>query len=114
MNYNFETFPLRLPSTKDSSQRRLFDQSGYSRYVLTVHRRPDVTRIRKGKIVAAPRCGSCGRALRLEEGVVAASSYGQCCSAARRAAAQRAFGLRPLTNADFSGPYLLPRSQRSD
>jgi hypothetical protein len=72
-----------------------------------------VARIRKANLlVIAPRCRSCGRALELEEGVVAASSYGQCCSAARREAAQRAFGLRPIIAADFDGPYLLPRDHR--
>jgi hypothetical protein len=84
-----------------------------SPYALANVQEMGVARVRKTDLlVIAPRCRSCGRALKLEEGAVAASSYGQCCSSARRDAAQRAFGLRPISAADFDGPYLLPRDRR--
>jgi len=66
-----------------------------------------VSRTRKEKLVVASTCRGCGEPRKLEEGVVASSSYGACCSKSRRAIAAGYLGLRPITPADFEGPYLV-------
>lgn len=67
----------------------------------------------KSKLVAAPRCRSCGRAIGLSEGIVADSTYCRHCSAARHEAAKRTLDLRPISDADFLGPYVLQRRRHA-
>jgi len=59
-----------------------------------------------------PRCSHCGRFWRPTRGLVADAAYCKRCSKDRQAAAATHFGLRPLTAADFTGQYLLPRRLR--
>jgi hypothetical protein len=70
-----------------------------------------VSRSSKGELVVAACCCSCGRPLSQDQGVVAASSYGRCCSDVRRQKAVAKLGLGPITSADFDGPYLIRRGR---
>jgi len=63
-------------------------------------------------MITRPRCRYCNREWVPAIGVAATQDYCRRCRKARREKAKRAFGLRPLTAADFDGPYLLPRARR--
>jgi len=65
------------------------------------------------RLITRPRCRHCNREWMPGHGVVAAEDFCRKCRKERRAKAKRAFGLRPLTPADFDGPYLLPRARRT-
>jgi hypothetical protein len=69
------------------------------------HRSPNLT-------LSLPRCPNCNRYWRPAQGVVATSAYCNRCVKARRSAAAAHFGLRPITQSDLQGPYLLPRRFR--
>lgn len=64
-------------------------------------------RAASGKIAVAPTCRFCDSTMDLEQGVVAASGAGRCCTNERRKAASDALGLRPIRPSDFDGPYLI-------
>lgn len=66
---------------------------------------------KKQKLIVTACCRGCGRPLSLDQGVVAASTYGPCCSAARLATATRVLKLKPITAADFDGLYLTRRGR---
>jgi len=59
-----------------------------------------------------PKCRHCGRKWHPQEGAVASRDYCQVCHKDRREVAKRKFSLRPLSAADFNGPYLLPKALR--
>lgn len=62
---------------------------------------------KKRKLVVPARCTACGRPFPHEDGVVASSTYCRECSHDRLATAKKVLGLRPITSADFDGPYLI-------
>lgn len=63
--------------------------------------------------IVRPRCRFCSRPWTPAEGVSAEQAHCPLCSESRHTVAAKAFGLRPLTPADFDGQYLLPRSRRA-
>jgi hypothetical protein len=69
-----------------------------------------VSRSGKEKLVVAACCRLCGRPLSQERGV-ADSISGRCCSSLRHQKAVAKLGLRPITPADFDGPYLVRRGR---
>lgn len=62
--------------------------------------------------IEQPQCRYCSRYWIPEEGVSADQSYCPLCTAARKAAAAEALGLRPLSATDASYGYFLPRALR--
>lgn len=61
---------------------------------------------------ALPRCRFCQSYWQPGEGVVASKSYCPSCSELRRSIATKHLMLKPLTQIDSDGQYLLPRSLR--
>ena len=61
--------------------------------------------------IQRPRCRFCGRPWRPPEGVVAAKAYCTVCSDERRALAAAALEIRPPTDADVDGDYLVMRKR---
>jgi hypothetical protein len=59
-----------------------------------------------------PKCRHCKRAWTPAHGVIATKTYCPKCSNARQARAARGFGMKPVTPADFDGPYLIPLAGR--
>jgi hypothetical protein len=70
-----------------------------------------VSRRSKEKLVVAARCPWCGRSLARMKGFVGKLSHGRCCSKERHQKAVAKLGLRPITPADFDGPYLVRRGR---
>lgn len=63
--------------------------------------------------LSLPKCGFCGRYWRPPQGMVADSGNCQKCSLERRKIASSSLGLKPITAADVTGNFLLPRRLRS-
>lgn len=62
--------------------------------------------------VSLPTCRCCGNYWRPAPGLVADAGYCKKCAKERRAVAASRLGLKPITAADLTGRYLLPRRFR--
>ncbi|MBB4642608.1 putative Zn-ribbon and HTH transcriptional regulator [Rhizorhapis suberifaciens] len=62
--------------------------------------------------LSLPQCPHCGRHWRPAQGAVADAAHCRKCSAERQAVAAPRLGLTPITAADLTGNYLLPRHLR--
>lgn len=60
-----------------------------------------------------PKCRNCRRLWRPAYGVVADAAYCTKCATERRTVANSSLGLKHITKADLTGPYLLPRKFRA-
>jgi hypothetical protein len=63
-------------------------------------------------MLACPKCRYCSAQWSPAAGVVAAKSFCAKCRKKRRQIAKRTLGLKPISSADLSGKFLLPRALR--
>ena len=63
-------------------------------------------------MLSLSRCRYCKRYWHPAEGIVTSAGYCTQCAEARRGAAMLGLELKPITESDLQGPYLLPRRLR--